>query len=431
LGLPQLRIMSLNIVLRYKDRQSDPQQIGRDLKVRAVVTGRVLQIGDVLSIKIEMIDAMDGSYLWNQQYHCRIQDIFKVQEKISRTISEKLQVRINYEHEKQLAKRHTDNTGAYKLYLKGRYFWNKRTTEDLKRGLSYFQQALREDADYALAYAGLADSYILLASYNVLPPVDGLLKAKAMALKALELDDTLIEARASLALAKVNYDWDWAGAQREYKRIIEMNPNYATAHHWYGLFLVRLGHFDEALVELERAQDLEPFSLIISANIARTFYYRGQYEKAIEQCLETLELDPNFMAAKSALALVYSRARSFDQASAIWREIMCVVGDDPEAMAFFGNFCASAGQREKAVELIDKLEHISKSRYVSPFNFALIYAELQENDQAFRWLDKAYEERSDLLSWLKVVPALDSLRSDPRFQELLERIGLAQFVPTP
>ena len=172
----------------------------------------------------------------------------------------------------------------------------------------------------------------------------------------------------------------------------------------------------EALVELERAQDLEPFSLIISANIARTFYYRGQYEKAIEQCLETLELDPNFMAAKSALALVYSRARPFDQASAIWREIMCVVGDDPEAIAFFGNFCASAGQ---------------KSRYVSSFNFALIYTELQENDQAFRWLDKAYEERSDLLSWLKVVPAFDSLRSDPRFQELLERIGLAQFVPTP
>src|SRR5262249_20339094 len=278
LALPQLRIMSLNTVLRYKDRQMDPQQIGRDLKVRAVVTGRVLQIGDVLSIKIEMIDAMDGSYLWNKQYNSRIQDIFKVQEAISRTISEKLQVRINYENEKQLTKSHTDNTVAYKLYLKGRYFWNKRTTEDLKKGLSYFQQAIENDASYALAYAGLADSYILLASYNTLPPADGFLRAKMMALKALDLDETLIEARTSLALARVNYDWDWAGAEREYKYLIEMNPNYATAHHWYGQYFVKTGQFDEAFIELEHAQDLEPLSLIISVNIARAFYYSRQYE---------------------------------------------------------------------------------------------------------------------------------------------------------
>ena len=259
-GLPQLRIMSRNTVFRYKNREVDPQQIGRDLRVGAVVTGRVLQLGDILNINIEMIDVADGSYIWNKQYNSRIPDIFKVQEEISLTISERLQIRINQKNEKRLTKHYNDNTIAYKLYLKGRYFWNKRTAKDLMKGFDYFQLSIQKDASFALGYAGLADSYILLANFNVLRPVDGLPKAKAMALKALELDDTLIEARTSLALVRVNYDWDWPGAEREYKRIIEMNPNYATVHHWYGQYLAKTGHFNKALIELKRAQDLEPLS---------------------------------------------------------------------------------------------------------------------------------------------------------------------------
>jgi TolB-like protein/Tfp pilus assembly protein PilF len=423
-GLPQLRIMSRNTVFRYKNREINPQQIGRDLKVRAVVTGRVLQLGDILNINIEMIDVADGSYLWNKQYNSRIPSIFKVQEEISRTISEKLQVRINYENEKRLTEHYNDNTIAYKLYLKGRYFWNKRTAADLKKGFDYFQQSIQKDASFALAYAGLADSYILLANFNVLRPVDGLPKAKAMALKALELDDTLIEARTSLALARVNYDWDWPGAEREYKRIIEMNPNYATAHHWYGQYLAKTGHFDEALIELKRAQELEPLSLIISVNIGRTFYFMRQYEKAIDQCLETLEIDRNYVGAQGTLALAYARAGFYDKANSMWHKVMDMFKDDPELMAFFGNFRALSGKREEALELIDKLKRFSKSRYISTFNFAIIYTGLAEKDQAFRWLEKAYEERSDLLTWLKVEPTFDSLRAHSRFQELLQRIGL-------
>ncbi len=423
-SLPQLRITSRNTTFRYKNREIDPQQIGRDLKVRAVVTGRVLQLGDILNIHIEMIDAMDCSYLWNKQYNIRISDIFKIQEEISRTILEKLQVRIHLENEKRLTENYNVNTITYKLYLKGRYFWNRRTAEDVKKGFDYFQQAIQKDVSFALAYVGLADSYIMLANFNVLRPVDALPKAKAMALKALELDDSLIEASTSLALARVNYDWDWLGAEREYKRIIEMNPNYATAHHWYGQYLVKTCHFNKALIELKRAQSLEPLTPIISVNIGRTFYFMRQYEKAIEQCLETLEIDPNYVGAQGTLALAYARAGLYDKAISMWRKVIDIWEDDPETIAFFGNFCALSGKREVALGLLDKLKRLSKSRYVSPFNFAIIYTGLAEEDQSFRWLEKAYEERSDLLTWLKVEPTFDSLRSHSRFQELLQRIGL-------
>ena len=314
--LPKLRVMARASVFRYKVREANPQVIGRELAVRAVLLGRMAQLKNTLSISAELVDTRDGSHLWGEQYHRKLSDIFVIQEGIAQEISENLRLRLTGEEKKRMTKRYTENTEAYQLYLKGRYHWNKRTGEGLKKGIQYFQQAIEKDPGYALAHTGLADCYNLLSLYSALPPRDAMPKAKAAALQALELDDSLAEAHNSLAYAKLYYDWDWNGAEKEFRRALELNPNYAIAHHWYHEYLVAMGRFEEGHSRILRAQELDPLSLMISADVGWGFYFARRYDDALEQLRKTLELEPNFVMAHFILGLTYLQKRQFEQATA-------------------------------------------------------------------------------------------------------------------
>jgi TolB-like protein/Tfp pilus assembly protein PilF len=423
--LSQLRVMARSTVFHYKGREIDPQKIGRDLNVQAVVTGRIVQLGDNLIFRVELVDVTDGSQLWGKEYRRQLSDIFEVQEELSMAISKRLQIKLTGENRNYLPKHHTHNIEAYKLYLKGRYFWNKRTAEQVKRGIKYFEQVIEEDPTYAMAYVGLADSYVILGSYSGSPPTEAFPKAKAMATKALEIDGLLAEARTSLAYAIENYDWDWLGAEKEYKRAIKLNPNYATAHHWYGKLLAKTQRYAQAMIELKRAQELDPLSLIINTETARVFYYMGRYDKAMEQCIEMLEMDSNFCAARALLAMAYERKGMKREAIAECKKLVILSKGDAEVIACLGNFYATSGKTEQALTVLDRLKKLSKQRYVSPFHIAIVYTGLRHKDQALEWLEKAYEERSSLITYLKVEPMFENLNSDPSFTDLLQRIGLA------
>jgi len=423
--LPKLKVMARSTVFRYKGRAVDPQEAGRELGVRAVLTGRVLQLGDRLVIKAELVDAADGAQLWGEQYNRQLTDILQVQEEIAREISEKLRLRLSGEEKKRLAKRHTENTEAYQLYLKGRYYWNKRTEEGLRRGMAYFQQAIGKDPAYALAYAGLADCYRLLSSYSVLPSKESGPRAKAAALKALEIDDHLAEAHTSLAYIQFTYDWDLPEAERGFRRALELNSNYATAHQWYSLYLRTMGRFDEAWAEIKRAQELDPLSLIISATAALHFYYTRQSERMMEQARQTIELEPSSHITQGVLGLAYELQGKYEEAIAEYHRAIPLSGGDPEVPTQIARTYAMSGRREEAERVLGEVLQLSQQRYVSPYDIALIYASLGERDQAFAWLEKAYEDRVTMLPGLKVDPRMDNLRADPRFQDLLQRLGFA------
>ncbi len=292
--LPKLRVLARSTVFAYKGRENDARKVGRELNVDTVLLGRLTQRGDTLMIQTDLVKVADGSELWGQQYDRKLSDILTVQGEIAKQISENLRLKLTGEERRQLVKQYTENSQAYQAYLKGRYYWNRRTEEGFQKGVKYFQEAIENDPNYALAFAGLADSYDLLPRYGFLAPNEGYPEAKEAAIKALELDDTLAEAHASLGYAEVNYDWDWAGGEKEFKRAIELNPGYATAHHWYALYLAASGRLDEATSEIKRAQELDPLSLIINSNLGRILYFARKYDQAIEQFRKTIELDPNF-----------------------------------------------------------------------------------------------------------------------------------------
>jgi serine/threonine protein kinase/Flp pilus assembly protein TadD len=421
--LPRLRVMARSTVFRYKGREMDPIGVGDELNVRAVVLGRVLLLGDRLSIAIELVDAADGAQLWGEQFNRHLADIFAVQEEISREIIGKLRLKLTGKEEKKLTKRHTENTEAYHLYLKGRFHWNKRITEGFKKGMGFFQQAIEKDANYALAYAGLADCYHTLASFSVSSPQEVFPKGKAAAQRALEIDDDLAEAHASLGFITLLYDWDWARAEREFKRAIKLNPQYGNAHHWYSVSLVALGRMDEAIAELKRALELEPLSLIFNATAGRTYYYARQYDQAIEQCLKAIETDATFPTSYYFLALPYLQKGLQEEALAALQQAITLSGSSNAATAMLGYAYAVAGRRDEAMQVLAQLQEMAGKRYIAPFSFATIYAGLGEPDQAFIWLEKAYEERSNWMVYLKVEPQFDNLRSDSRFADLLRRVG--------
>jgi tetratricopeptide (TPR) repeat protein len=323
-----------------------------------------------------------------------------------------------------VAKRPTQNVEAYELYLKGRYYWNKRTEEGFRRAIEYFGEATEKDRNYGLAYAGLADSYILLGEYGLLPAKEAYAKAREAATKALELDDTLAEAHAALADVKIDYDWDWAGAEREFRRAIELNPGYATAHQWYGELLSSLGRHEEALAEIKRAQQLDPLSLIINTSSGWILLGAGRDDLAIEQLRKTLEIDPNFARAHGDLGMAYLRKGNFPEAVAEFQRAATLSSNIIDYQSGLGHAYARAGKHTEARKLLYELKEHSKQRYVSWYDFAAIYAGLGEKDQAFALLEKAYEQRDPKVTWAKVDPSLDPLRSDPRFQDLLRRIGL-------
>jgi serine/threonine-protein kinase len=420
----KLRVMARSTVFRYKGRDVDPQEVGRELNVRAVMIGKVLQVGTNLIIKAELVDVEDGSHLWGEQYHRQPSDILIIQEEIAGEITQKLQLKLSGEQQKRLNKRHTDNSKAYQLYLKARYFWNKRTEEGFKKSIGYFNQAIEEDPGYALAYVGLADSYDMLGVYSISPPREALSRAKAAAEKALEIDFTLPEAHTSLAKVRMAYDWDWLASETEFKRAIDLAPTYAPAHHWYALHLMAMERFDEASTQLKLAQELEPLSLSINVSIGLPFYWSRRHDQATEQFKKTLEMDQTFSLGHVLLGQAYVQMGMHDEAIAELQEARRL-DNTPQVKAILGYAYAVSGRNSEALRMLTELDQLAACRYVSPYFRALIYAGLGEKTQAFAWLDKAYEERNEWLVWLKVDPKLDSLRADPRFADLLHRVGFA------
>ncbi len=424
--LPRLRVMARSTVFRYRGEEVDPQEVGRELGVRAVMTGRVLHLDDNLIIKAELVDANDGAHLWGEQYNRKMVDAFSVQQEISREISEKLRFKLTGEEQKRLTRRSTENPQAYQFYLKGRYCWNKRTPEGFKKAIEHFEEAIEIDHLYAAAYAGLADSYNMLGTYSALAPREAFPRAKAAATRALEIDDTLAEAHTSLAYVENSYDWDWTGAEFEFKRAIELNPSYATAHYWYAItHLAAMGRLNDAKAELTQAKELDPLSLIIGTNLGWLSYFARQYDRAIEQYEKTIELDANFGVAYYKLGQAYERKGLPEEAIVQYRKALYLSINSPGIMSALGHACAQAGKPEEARHVLDELKEMAKQRYVSPYFIAEVYRGLGELDQTFEWLEKAVADRSDWLVWIGVEPAFDDLRSDPRFVNLLQRIGLS------
>ena len=422
--IPQLKILARSTVFRYKGRNIDPQKVGRDLNVRAVLTGRVSERGETLTVSMELMDVTDGSELWGEQYNRKLADILAVQEDIAREITVKLRLRLKGEEEKRLTRHLTENTEAYQLYLRGRYYWNKRTPDGIQKAIEYFQAAIAKDPGYAGAYAGLADCYQVPA--NPLPPRERMPGAKAAAMKALQLDDTLVEAHTSLARVLFVYDWDWPAAEKEFKLAIELNPRYAPAHQWHGGYLSATGRFREADAEKNRALELEPLSLVINFEVGLAYYFSRNYDQAIDQFQKTLELDANFPPPHTYLSAAYEQKGMFEEAIAGFQRAITVTkgADKILAMASLGHVYAVSGRKTEARKLLAELQRLSEHSYVPAHDVALVYAGLGEKDKAFAWLDKAYEEHSFNLSYLKVEPRFDSLRSDPRFADMLRRIGL-------
>jgi len=420
---PSLRVTARSLAFRHKGPQVDPQKAGRDLKVRAVLTGRVVERDGALNIQADLMNVEDGSQLWGRQYSRKLSDILGLQEEIAREVSGKLGLRTTAEQQKRLAKRSTENTEAYQAYLKGRYYWSRRTEQTVKRAVEYFQQAIDRDPGYALAYAGLADCYAVYTANEIEPPRESGPKAKAAATTALQIDNSLVEAYASLALTLV-YDWDWAGAERGFRRSIERDPSYPTAHHWYGLFLGVTGRSEQAIASLKRAQQLDPLSMIINTEVGRQLLHARRYDEAIEEGRKALEMDPNFARGHWYLGLAYEQRAMYQEAIAEFQKGFDLSGGSPYMLGSLGHAYALSGNREKARQAVANLGELSKRRYVAPYSNGLIYTGLGDKERAFEWLEKAFEDRSWLMTLLKVDPRFDGLRADPRFTSLLRRMGL-------
>jgi len=422
--LPQLKVTARSTVFRYKGAGIDPREVGHSLGVRTVMMGVVQQLGEHLLISAELVDVEDGSRIWSES-HKRFSDIFSLQDELAWEISEKLRLRLSGEQKEQLTKRFTENREAYEFYLKGRYQWARRGIEDLKKGVEYFRQAIAEDPNYSLAHAGIADCLVLFGLFGAANPREIMPQAKAASMKAISLDESLGEAHASLGQIKLIYDWDWTGARAEFQQAISLNPNYPTAHQWHGEYLVSMGLFDQGLAELKKARDLDPLSLIINTNLGLNLYWARRYDLAIEQLERALELEPNFFRAHLHLGMCYERKLMYREAIAELERARSI-SENSWTLAALGHCHASLGARAEAENILDQLLELSRRQYVSCATISVVYAGFADwADQTMEWLEKAYEERSGLLIWLKVWPIFDHLREDARFIRLLQRIGFA------
>ena len=420
--LPNLSVKARSTVFRYKGREADPQKVGSELNVQAVLSGRMTQRGDDLVLSLELVDSRTGDQIWGEQYRRRLSDLVALQGEIARDVSDRLRLKLSGAEEQRLAKNYTSNSEAYQLYLKGRFYWNKRTGAGLNQAADYFRQAIERDPNYALAYAGLADCYVLRPG----KPLEGPSKAKEAAAHALALDPTLAEAHASLGMVKTQYDHDWAGARAEFEEAVRLNPKYATAHQWYGILLSVLGRPDEALAEINRAIELDPLSLIINTDKGRILYYAHRYDEAITQLQEALRLDADFGTAHNILGWCYAEKGMYDQAVAEVqkaRDLGVPGGGTLSRMAYA---YARAGKRAEAQKLLAELEQVAEQSYVSSYSFAAAYAGLGEREKAFVMLQRGLEEKASGMSFIKIDPVFDPLRPDPRFAELVRRMGLPQ-----
>ncbi len=429
--VPKLRVIAQSAVFRYKGREIDPQAIGRELNVRAVLTGRLVQSGGSLRIGTELVDVATGSQLWGAHYDRKPGDIFLIQDDISNEISGKLRVQLTRAEKKRLVKRHTENADAYRLYLKGRHYWNRWTEEGFYKAIDYFQQAVEIDPNYALAYSGLADSYVLLGWNSYLPPREAFPKGKAAAKTALQLDPDLAEGRTSLAAVLWLHDWQWEEAQREFKRSLELSPTYPTANHWYAEYLMTMGRHEDVMARMKNGQELDPLSLIINVAVGWALYFARSYDKAIEQLRRTAELDPNYPVTYWILGLVLRKTGCHELAMTEGEKGVKLSGGSPMMRAALAHTLGTAGQPVEAGQILDDLTRQANQKYVAPYFFAGIHVGLGENDRALEYLEKAYEEHSNWLIYLHIDPSMDDLRDDPRFQDLVRRVGLPAMTTAP
>jgi serine/threonine-protein kinase len=423
--IEKLHVASRTSSFQFKGEGYDIEDIGRKLKVKTILEGSVRKAGNRLRITAQLVDVNDGYHLWSEKYDREMEDIFAIQDEISLAIIDKLKLKLLKEEKATLIKRYTDNLEAYDLYLKGRYFWNRRYEGGLQKGLEYFNQTIKKDPSYAPAYAGIADSLSILGLFAWLPPKEAFPKAKATALKAIEIDDMLAEAYTSLGWINMCYDWDWTAAEKALKRALEIDPNYAIGQLWYALYFSYLGRLEEATVEIIKALRLEPLSLLINVNLGFILYFKRLYDEAIEQCLKTIEMDPNYLLSYWFLGAGYSGKKMWKEVISAEEKAVALSEQSPLFIGYLGWGYAMSGQKDKARRTLNQLEKISKEKYVSNYCRAMIYLGLGEKDQMFKYLEKAYEAREPLLALSsKVTPYFDSVRSDPKFKALLKKIGL-------
>jgi len=421
--ISDLKVISRTSTQHYKSSPDDLPQIAQRLGVSNVLEGSVQKANDRVRVTVQLINAATDAHLWAETYDRKLTDIFAVESEIAKTIADTLQAKLSGSEKNTLAQRPTVSTEAYEFYLKGRYFWNKRTAGDFKTAIGYFQEAISRDPDFALAYAGLADTYVLMSGFAAASPKDSLPKAKAAAQKALELDNTLAEAHASLGEAVLAYDLNFTEASREFQRAIELNPNYATAHHWYGeSVLAPFRQFEEAITEMHRALELDPLSIIINTDLGGVLFNARRYDEAIAQLRKALEMDPGFYYAHWNLGEVLEMKGLTNEAMSEYKKAIAL-DPDPLPQALLGHLYAKIGRRDEALAMFDRLRQTSKERYVSPYNFCLVHVGLGQKDQAIQLLEQTYEDRDGYnLAFLKIDQFLDPLRGHPRFEALVQKV---------
>jgi DNA-binding winged helix-turn-helix (wHTH) protein/Tfp pilus assembly protein PilF len=430
----KINVRPTSAVLKYMDAHQDILLVGRELKVETLLDGRVQKIGNRVRVTVQVVNVSDGATIWAEKFDENFTDIFAVQDSISEQVASALMLKLTGDERKSLSKHYTESSDAYQSYLKGRYYWNKMTPDGLRRSLDCFANAIERDPHYALAYAGMAASYVHMEIYGFMLPREAMPRARSAALKALELDETVAEAHASLALVRMFYERDWPEAEKEFRQALELNPSYAAAHDWFAIYLMARGRTAEALASIRKAQELDPLSLIINTDVACALYYTRQFDASIKQCRWVLETEPNFVMAHFRIGLAYEQLGKYEEAVNAFRSAIELSTDSPAAKAsaaFKGGSDARASiahtyalmrRHDAARSVLAELERHARDTYVPPHDLAMIYSGLGENDMAFEWLKKAYQERYSLLVFLELDPRFDNLRLDPRFDDLLSRI---------
>ena len=422
--VPNLKVKSRSTVFHYKGRETDPKKIGRELGVHALLSGSITQSGDDLSVRVELIDVRDDTHMWGASYDRKASEIVALPQQITRDVSERLRSRADGVDHAQLARTYSPDSEAYRLYLQGRYNWNKRTVEGLQNGIQFFGEAIRRDQDYGLAYAGLADCYLLLNVYNVTSADDSYPKAEAASKRALSINESLAEAHTSLAFVTYRYHLRWAEAEQHFKKAIALNPNYATAHQWYGSYLAALGRLDEAVIQAKTAHELEPFSLTIYSDYVRSLYYAGRLDEAKRESLKLMQMDQGYGRANYELGLILEEEGKLEEAIAEFKLALKALPDNATVLTGLGHAQAMAGKKSDAEKVINRLQELSKQQYVSPYQTAVVYAGLDERKLALDWLEKSREERFNWLPFIQIEPVFKNLRTEERFLELSKSLGL-------
>jgi DNA-binding winged helix-turn-helix (wHTH) protein/TolB-like protein/lipopolysaccharide biosynthesis regulator YciM len=424
-SVQRIVVRPVGAVRKYANAD-DPLAAGRQLAVDNVLEGSIQRSGNRTRVTVRLLRVADGELLWGSEFDENITDMFAVEDSISQKVASALIPNLSGDEQRRLSRPFTANSDAYQLYMRGRFFWNKRTADGVRKSLEYFQQAIQADPNYALAYAGLADSYTLAGSYgySILPPKEAMPKAEAAAQQALAIDDSLAEAHTSLAYLKFTYDWDWNAAQHEFERAIALNPGYDNAHHWYSHLLMARGRQNESLAEARRALELSPSDTVMNEHIGWTYLMMRDYDNAIQSCRKALDMDPDFLLAHRVLGMAYLYKGQNDDAVAEFQRGVQLSHDDPVAEAYLARAYAAARQNDKAITIVDRQQQRSGQRYIPPVEVAAVYSALGDSDHAFQWLNRAVEDRSSALVYLNIDRAYDAIRGDPRFAQLLRKVHL-------